>query len=69
MEVRNGEIILIDPSEGTGGQYPIGLDQCETPEAILSFVRHLCDKQWVTRKQIQFFVNAATEQHGINIDV
>jgi hypothetical protein len=65
VTVTETAIILMDPSAHTGGPYEIDFDRCKTPEQILDWVSHLCDKLWVTRQQIKLFIGHAAEHHGI----
>ncbi len=69
MRVTNNEIILDDPTPHTGGPYSIELDRCDTAVKILEWVRQLCQKQWVTREHIDYFVLQSTSHHNIDINV
>lgn len=66
MCYMDGDSIVLDRLDGTQ-PYFIDLVQCRTPEAILSWVYHLCQKAWITREYICLFLVFATSHHGIEI--
>ena len=67
MRVTEHSIILEDSSPHTGGPYEIDFDRCDTPIKILDWVRQLCQKQWVTREQIGYFILHTTSRHNITM--
>lgn len=69
MNVTGNEIILFDPTLNTGGPYPIDFDRCDSAAKILDWVRQLCQKEWVTREQIAYFVSQATSHYKIDINI
>ncbi len=69
MRVTKNEIVLDDPPPNTGGPYHIEFNRCDSPVKILEWVSQLCQKQWVTREQIGYFVLRSTSHHKIDINV
>ncbi|MCH7700264.1 MAG: hypothetical protein IID37_01135 [Planctomycetes bacterium] len=47
--------------------YEIPLGACNTPELILGWVTHLCEKNWITREVIHRFVALAAGENGVKI--
>jgi len=51
---REGEWVVINgPSD-----YEILFSRCNTPEKVLSWVRHLAEKSWVTCEHLTDFIDA-----------
>ena len=49
---------------GTG--YEIEFVTCNTTPKILSWVYHLCEKNWITPDLIRRFIILASDHHGID---
>lgn len=45
-------------------EYEIEFDRCKTPEAILSWVHHLNEKNWMTTEITTRFIEVAGEHIG-----
>ncbi len=59
--VVDGDVIRFK----VGGGYKIVLKHCDTPEKVLDWVDHLCEKSWMTTRLIQQFVVVACGAHAI----
>ena len=61
----DGNCIVINVTH----EYNIALSRCDTPEKLLGWVWHLCEKTWITRKVLCRFIEVASEFHNISISV
>lgn len=46
-------------------EYNIACDRCDTPEKILAWCVHLCEKTWMTPEVIRRFVQVAYNANGL----
>lgn len=63
---RTREVALID--ERGRGDYRVDLDRCRTPGALLGWIEHLSQKNWVTPKHIQELIQHAETENLIVVD-
>lgn len=61
--IEDGCIIL-----NTTGEYCIELDRCNTPEKLLGWVQHLCEKTWMTTDILARFIEVASKENGIKLE-
>lgn len=52
-----------------GDDYNIPFDRCNTPEKILEWVCHLCEKTWITTGLIHGFISLAAHHNKIKFHV
>lgn len=64
VTVEDGQILLLTVAGGY--QYPVDLDRAATPEAILRWVAHLAEKNWVDSRLLGDFVIIACNQIGVS---
>lgn len=50
-----------------GGEYPVHFSRCSTPEALLGWVYHLGEKNWMTASLMRRFVFHASKHHGFEL--
>lgn len=58
--VKDGQIVF-----NLQGEYAIDLKRCNSPEKILGWVHHLCEKTWITPAAIRLFISHAESENGI----
>jgi hypothetical protein len=51
---------------GTKAEYEIEHDQMDTPQEVLGWISHLCEKNWVTLEHIEALLEVA-EYNGVEI--
>ncbi len=60
----DGDAIILDVS----GRYEIALDRCDTPERLLGWIVHLCEKTWMTNAAMRRFIMLSADANEITID-
>ena len=55
----DGDTITLD------GWYHIGVERVNSNEKLLSWLAHLIAKNWVTRRQLYWFVKVSSEHNGL----
>ncbi|MCB0213917.1 MAG: hypothetical protein KDJ52_31550 [Anaerolineae bacterium] len=58
-----GDQIIIDVCY----KYPIAVSECDTPEKLLAWVYHLCEKNWMTTPVIRRFIALASSHHRLDL--
>lgn len=58
-----GNYIVINNSY----DYNIEISRCNTPEKLLAWIRHLCEKEWMEFDILERFIDTARE-HGADFD-
>ena len=66
VEVKGDEIVL---TAASGGAYHVPKDRCDTPEKLLGWIYHLCEKGWVTRTHVRHLIYHAKEDWGVEVDI
>ena len=51
----------------TVGEYCIELDRCDTPEKLLEWVHHLCEKTWMTTDILARFIEVASVKNEMTL--
>jgi hypothetical protein len=65
VHIEDNHLIISDQSMSQN--YEISLKRMDTPEKILSWVRHLGEKNWVTAPLLKEIVMKATRHHKIEL--
>ncbi len=60
----DGDAVILDVS----GRYEIALDRWHTPERLLGWIVHLCEKTWMTNPVMRRFIALASDANKITID-
>ena len=48
-------------------EYSIALDRCDTPEKLLYWIWHLCEKTWITPEVIGRFIEVVCKENNIKM--
>ncbi|MGF1758411.1 hypothetical protein L4D76_10770 [Photobacterium sagamiensis] len=59
--VADNHIVIRD------GYYEIPLDDCNTPEKLISWVIYLLEKKWINQSIIYRFVKTACKENNLKI--
>ena len=60
----DGEFIVINIAV----RYEIHLSRCNTPEKLLGWILHLCEKTWMSPAVLERFIEVAEEANHITIE-
>ena len=48
-------------------EYNIPIEECDTPEKLLGWIVHLCEKTWMSTLVLERFARIAANQSGFEI--
>lgn len=61
IRIEDGSIVFVKH------HYSVELNRCTNKESILQWVHHLNGKAWMTTELTEWFIELATQYHGINL--
>lgn len=62
VEIKDGYVTL-----RFEGEYDIALSRIETERALLCWVNHLSEKEWMTSYRLNIFIERVAEFRGFNL--